>query len=173
VRSPISEQLVRRSVVRMECTIPPEMTIAQWWRQRASGPRQKGPRLGRLLAAASRLVSLPATPCDHLHDSTTRYDHDQTLLTFVLVCPVCRAEPGPARGRSRRGNHPPTTVRRLAIYELACEGNQLGIEGSRARACTRHQGGETLDGVIRSRSSRSSGTFARRSGSTLRSPDRP
>jgi len=92
VSSPISEQLVRRSVVRMECTIPPEMTIAQWRRQRASGPRQKGRRLGRLLAVASRLVSLPGAPCDHLHDSTTRYDHDQKLLTFVLVCPVCRTE---------------------------------------------------------------------------------
>jgi hypothetical protein len=92
VSSPISEQLVRRSVVRMECTIPPEMTIAQWRRQRASGPGQKGPRLGRLLAAASRLVSLPAAPCDHMHDSTTRYDHDQKLLTFLLVCPVCCTE---------------------------------------------------------------------------------
>jgi hypothetical protein len=92
VSSPISEQLVRRSVVPMECTIPPEMTIAQWRRQRASGPRQKGPRLGRLLAAASRLVSLPAVPCDHLHHSTTRYDHDQKLLAFLLVCPVCRTE---------------------------------------------------------------------------------
>jgi hypothetical protein len=188
VRSPISEQLVRRSVVRMACTIPPEMTIAQWWRQRASGPRQKGPRLGRLLAAASRLVSLPATPCGHLHDSTTRYDHDQTLLTFVLVCPVCRTEkvietqhyeprfePSPAQRADAADGATihQLPVRRLAIYELACEGNQLGIEGSRARACTRHQGGETLDGVIRSRSSRSSGTFARQSGSTLRSPDRP
>jgi hypothetical protein len=90
--SSISEQLVRRSVVPMECTIPPEMTIAQWRRQRASGPRQKGRRLRRLFAAAPRLVSPTAAPCDHVHDSTTRYDPDQKLLTFLLVCPVCRTE---------------------------------------------------------------------------------
>jgi hypothetical protein len=70
----------------MERTIPPEMIIAQWRRRRASRPRQKGRRLSALLAAASRLVSLPATACDHLHDSTTRYDHDQKVLTFLLVC---------------------------------------------------------------------------------------
>jgi hypothetical protein len=33
-----------------------------------------------------------SVPCDHLHDSTTRYDHDQKLLTFLLICPVCRTE---------------------------------------------------------------------------------
>jgi hypothetical protein len=92
VSSSISEQLMSRSVVRMQCTIPPEMTIAQWRRQRASGPRQKGRRLGGILAAASRLVSPTEAPCDHVHDSTTRYDHDQKLLTFLLVCPVCGTE---------------------------------------------------------------------------------
>jgi hypothetical protein len=92
VSSPISEQLVRQSVVPMECTIPPEMTIAQWRRQRALGPKQKGPRLGGILAAASRLAAPTAAPCDHVQDSTTRYGHDQKLLTFVLVCPVCRTE---------------------------------------------------------------------------------
>jgi hypothetical protein len=75
MESAIPEQLVRQSVVPMDCTIPPEMTIAQWRRQRASGPRPKG-----------------AAPCDHLCDCTTRYDREQRLLTFLLVCPVCRTE---------------------------------------------------------------------------------
>jgi hypothetical protein len=63
-----SEQLLRQSVVPRESTIPPDLTLAP------------------------RVASLPATPCDHLHDATTRYDHAQKLLTFLLVCPVCRTE---------------------------------------------------------------------------------
>lgn len=39
-----------------------------------------------------RLVPLPAAPCDHLHDYTTRYDPARRLLTFLLVCPVCGTE---------------------------------------------------------------------------------
>ena len=66
--SPFSEQLLRQSVVARESTIPPDLTIAL------------------------HVVSLPATPCDHLHDTTTRYDHAQQLLTFLLVCPVCGTE---------------------------------------------------------------------------------
>jgi hypothetical protein len=30
--------------------------------------------------------------CDHLHESTTRYDSASKVLTFLLVCPVCRTE---------------------------------------------------------------------------------
>jgi hypothetical protein len=30
--------------------------------------------------------------CDHLHDTTTRYDPVEKLLTFLLVCPVCGTE---------------------------------------------------------------------------------
>jgi hypothetical protein len=30
--------------------------------------------------------------CDHLHDSTTRYDRVAKVLTFLLVCPVCETE---------------------------------------------------------------------------------
>jgi hypothetical protein len=61
------------------------------------------------LAAASRVAPLRALPCEHLHDSTTRYDHDRKLLSFLLICPVCgiervmetqhyepRFQPGPA-----------------------------------------------------------------------------
>jgi len=30
--------------------------------------------------------------CDHLFDTTTRYDRQRKLLRFLLVCPVCRSE---------------------------------------------------------------------------------
>jgi hypothetical protein len=30
--------------------------------------------------------------CEHLHDTTTRYDQLRHILTFVLVCPECRTE---------------------------------------------------------------------------------
>jgi hypothetical protein len=63
-RSSISEQLTRQSVVPMECTIPPEMTIAQWRRNRSSGPRPKRRHSARLLAGAARLVSRPARRAD-------------------------------------------------------------------------------------------------------------
>jgi hypothetical protein len=92
VRSSISEQLTRQSVVPMDCTIPPEMTIAQWRRQRSSGLQRKRRHSARLVAGAARLVSRPAAQCDHVHESTTRYDHGRKVLTFLLVCPVCGTE---------------------------------------------------------------------------------
>ena len=30
--------------------------------------------------------------CDHLFDTTSRYDHERSLLTFLLLCPVCGTE---------------------------------------------------------------------------------
>ena len=27
--------------------------------------------------------------CEHIHDTTSRYDPFEQLLTFLLVCPVC------------------------------------------------------------------------------------
>jgi hypothetical protein len=63
-----SEQLRRQSVVPRESTIAHDPTITM------------------------HVVSFPPTPCDHLHDATTRYDHAQKLLTFLLVCPVCGTE---------------------------------------------------------------------------------
>ena len=30
--------------------------------------------------------------CNHLFDTTSRYDSDRKLLTFLLFCPVCRTE---------------------------------------------------------------------------------
>jgi hypothetical protein len=38
-----------------------------------------------------RLVDEPSM-CDHLHETTTRYDAGAKLLTFLRVCPVCRIE---------------------------------------------------------------------------------
>jgi hypothetical protein len=83
----ISEQLARQSVVPMESTIPPDMTLAQWRRLRSSRSRTK-----RRSSASRSAAPPPATPCGHLHDSTTRYDHDQKVLTFLLVCAVCGTE---------------------------------------------------------------------------------
>ena len=83
----ISEQLVRQSVVPTESTVPPDMTLAQWRRLRSSRQRTK-----RRSSAGRSAAALPATSCGHLHGSTTRYDHDQKVLTFLLVCPVCGTE---------------------------------------------------------------------------------
>jgi hypothetical protein len=88
----IAEHLLRQSVVPMDSTIPPHMTIEQWRRLRSSRAQPERRHSARLLAAARRVVSLRPAPCDHLHDSTTRYDQDQKLLTFLLVCPVCGSE---------------------------------------------------------------------------------
>jgi hypothetical protein len=30
--------------------------------------------------------------CDHLFDTTSRYDRDHKRLSFVLFCPVCQTE---------------------------------------------------------------------------------
>ena len=30
--------------------------------------------------------------CDHLFDTTSRYDRRHRLLTFVLFCPTCETE---------------------------------------------------------------------------------
>jgi hypothetical protein len=34
----------------------------------------------------------PNRACDHLHDTTTRYDHVRKRLTFLLVCADCGTE---------------------------------------------------------------------------------
>jgi hypothetical protein len=36
--------------------------------------------------------TIPPASCDHLHESTSRYDRAAKLLTFLLVCPVCQTE---------------------------------------------------------------------------------
>lgn len=40
----------------------------------------------------SRRLRRSRLMCDHLYDSTSRYDTVSKLLTFLLVCPVCRIE---------------------------------------------------------------------------------
>jgi hypothetical protein len=70
---PISEHLERQSLVLMEATIPSDMTIRDWRKQ--GRPRHEHP-----------------AECDHLHESTTRYDHTRKQLSFLLVCPVCHTE---------------------------------------------------------------------------------
>jgi hypothetical protein len=67
---PTAEHLGRQSVALVECTIPAELTIAEW-------RRRERPR--------------PAS-CEHLHDSTSRYDRDRKQLMFLLVCPECGTE---------------------------------------------------------------------------------
>jgi hypothetical protein len=71
----IAEHLERQSVRAVESTIPEGMTIQEWRRQRHQHRRPAPPQ-----------------PCGHVHDTTTRYDHDRRLLTFLLVCPTCGTE---------------------------------------------------------------------------------
>ena len=96
-RSQISPHL-QRSVVTIESTIPPDMTIAEWNRLCASRRPAKPRR--RLLArsGANKVVPLrPATAeqpdaCEHLHETTTRYDQERKLLSFLAVCRTCGTE---------------------------------------------------------------------------------
>ena len=69
----ISERLESQSVARMDHSIPGDLTIDEYRRQ-------------------GRPSSTCPARCDHLHDSTSRYDHEAKRLTFLLVCPVCRTE---------------------------------------------------------------------------------
>jgi hypothetical protein len=69
----IAQRLERQSVVPLESTIPPDVTVDQWRRARRSRPVVFG-------------------ECGHLHDTTTRYDHAQKQLAFLLVCPTCGTE---------------------------------------------------------------------------------
>jgi hypothetical protein len=71
--SPIGRHLESQSVRLVESTIPGDMTVAEWRTERRRRPAT-------------------AQPCGHLHDTTTRYDHGQKLLHFLLVCPTCGTE---------------------------------------------------------------------------------
>ena len=53
--SSLSEQLRRRSVVVVECTIPPEMTIEQWRRRRCRHPAPT--RYARVATLPSSLLN--------------------------------------------------------------------------------------------------------------------
>ena len=76
----------------VECTIPPGMTIEQWRRlRRGSALTQRNP-WSLLLVAARRVARHGAQPCDHLHDTASRYDHAAKRLELLLTCPVCKTE---------------------------------------------------------------------------------
>ena len=88
----ISRALERQSVVHMECTIPAEMRIEDWRRLRSERRRSVSSRSSRLRAAARRVVPLRPEPCDHVHDTTTRYDHDSKQLSFLQTCHACSTQ---------------------------------------------------------------------------------
>jgi hypothetical protein len=88
----IAQALERQSVVVMDCTIPAEMSIEDWRRLRSERRRSASSRSSRLRATARRVVPLRPEPCDHLHDTTTRYDHDSKQLSFLQVCHACGTE---------------------------------------------------------------------------------
>ena len=86
-----------RSLVTIESTIPPDMTIAQWRRLLASrrGPKRQHLRTWlarRSEAARSWRRAEGQDPCSHIHETTTRYDHERKLLTFLAVCRSCGIE---------------------------------------------------------------------------------
>ena len=109
----VAQQLQHQSVVPLESTVPLDMTCDAWRRWRSPRLRRRQRRGARLLAAGLRILPLGARRCRHFHESITRYDHDQKLLSFLLVCRFCgieklvhrqpyepRFEPHPARGLS-------------------------------------------------------------------------
>jgi hypothetical protein len=79
-------------VLPLESTIPADMTISEWREMLAARRRRAPKRPGMVAAAARRVVPLRPPPCDHIHATTTRYDHAERRLTFLLVCPVCGTE---------------------------------------------------------------------------------
>jgi hypothetical protein len=38
------------------------------------------------------MVSTHAAMCDHLFETTSRYDGERKVLTFLLFCPTCGTE---------------------------------------------------------------------------------
>ena len=91
-------QHLQRSVVTIESTIPPDMTIAGWHELLASRTPAKRRRrlLGRgrrsKVVAPRQAAAEQADSCDHLHETTTHYDHERRLLTFLSVCRTCGTE---------------------------------------------------------------------------------
>jgi hypothetical protein len=69
------------------------MTISEWRRLRPRAERgRRRRRRDRTPAAERHLAAVPELTCEHLHDTTSRYDRDEKLLTFLLVCGVCETE---------------------------------------------------------------------------------
>ena len=78
-----------RAVDIVECTIPAHMTIAQW--RRTPSPA-KGPSASRELGAVLRSAPRHEVRCDHLHDTTTRYDREAKRLDLLMFCSICGIE---------------------------------------------------------------------------------
>jgi ribosomal protein L44E len=76
----------------VECTIPSDMTIEQWRRLRCGSGLPRGNPWSLLLGAARRVARHGEQPCDHLHDTASRYDHAAKRLELLLTCPVCKTE---------------------------------------------------------------------------------
>jgi ribosomal protein L44E len=72
--------------------ICPKMTIEHGRRLRRGSVPTRGNLWSLLLAAARRVARHGAQPCDHLHDTASRYDHAAKRLELLLTCPVCKTE---------------------------------------------------------------------------------
>jgi hypothetical protein len=91
--STVSERLERQGVLTLEASIPEGMTIDEWRRRRTRDARRRPHRgRSRRSTADRHLAALPEATCDHLHDTTSRYDRSAKVLTFLLVCYVCGTE---------------------------------------------------------------------------------
>jgi hypothetical protein len=88
----IARQIEWQSVRPMESTIPEATTIDEWRRLRAGRSPRVRRRRARGVRTVRRLFEVKPAPCDHMHDTTTRYDPDAKQLTFLRFCPVCGVE---------------------------------------------------------------------------------
>jgi hypothetical protein len=79
----------------MESSTPLGLTCDAWRRWRSPRLRRRQLPGARLLAAGLRILALGARRCRHFHESTTRYDHNQKPLSFLLVRRVCGIENSP------------------------------------------------------------------------------
>jgi hypothetical protein len=89
----VSARIEQNAVQIIECTVPAEMTLDEWRRSRPRAERrQRRPLRNRTPRAARHLALVPDAPCDHIHETTSRYDHAEKRLTFLLVCDTCQTE---------------------------------------------------------------------------------
>jgi hypothetical protein len=119
-RSEISP-LLQRSVVTIESTIPPDMTIADWRKLCASRRPAKRRRRSFAIKGGGKVVPLrpesaeeEGDSCNHLHETTTRYDHERRLLTFLAVCRTCGTEKVVETQRYEPRYEPAQPMRRAA-----------------------------------------------------------
>ena len=92
MRPVVTPRLERQSVVALECSNPDGMIVEEGGRSRPSRGRTKRENADRGLAAARPNAGPRRAPCDHMHESTTRYDRHEKRLTFLLFCPTCGIE---------------------------------------------------------------------------------